>query len=103
MVYESQEILKQLQRIDATLQRGAYTEQEIHKAINDMQEFNQLLRNIRYYTSALEKTDPNDVNTMLELISDLDATLASYIHQIETVQEYIRMFLNQFSDDEIRD
>ena len=101
MLYELKETLKELERIDKRLQRGSYEEGEIQERIDRISEFPRLLQSLQQCVSLLEQTDHNDVNTMQNILSDLDTTLASCSHHIEMVREAMRQFYIQFSDDEI--
>jgi len=103
MVYELQEIVQAFKRMDEKLQRSAYTQEYVQEERENIQEFSRLLETIKYYTSALENTDVDDVDTMLELLADLEATLTSCASYLETNSDFIRKFLVQFSSEEIRD
>jgi len=101
MIYELQEIVQAFKKMDTKLQRGAYTQEEIQEQYESIQECSQLLDAIKQYTSALENTDVNDVNTMLECLADLDATLRSCTDHVKAKSGFIRKFSIRFSNDEI--
>ena len=103
MVYELQEIVQAFKRMDETLQRGAYTQEYVREERENIQDFSRLLETIQHYTAALENTDVDDVDTMLALLADLEATLTSCARYLEANSDFIRAFLVQFSSDEIRD
>ena len=101
IVYELQEMVKELTRIDAELQRGAYMKKYVQEAYEDLHEFSHLIDIIKQGTSALESTNVDNVSIMLELLADLEANLTSCANIIEAKNDFIRQFLRQFSSDEI--
>ena len=103
MIYELREIIQAFKKMDIKLQRDTYAQEDIRKKYEDIHEIAQLLVAIERYAAVLENADVNDIDTMLGYLADLDATLNTCINNMYAIQEFIRQFLIQFSEDEITD
>jgi len=101
MLYELKNILTQLERLDTKTKKNTYKKDEIQQEIKEINTFPNLLRDIKKYTTALEQSDIDDINMMLSMLSDLDATLDSCVNHIKQVREAIRQFFMQIPDEEI--
>ena len=101
MLYELKETLKELEKIDNRLQKGAYKEGEIQEVIDDVSNFPQLIDEIEHHISSLQQSNKNNKSVIVGILSDLDGTLGHCTHHIENVREMIRQFYLQFTDEEI--
>jgi len=100
MFYDLREVLKELERTDKKLQRGAYQEGEIQNKIDEMRNFHNLLVDIQKNVVSLQEASEDDVNRIVNTLSELEATLKLCNNHIEEVQDTIRQLLLQFSREE---
>ena len=103
MLYELKAILKELDRTNKKIKKNAYQEGEIQEKKDQISDFSELLDNIQKCASSLQEMDQHDINTIIKTLSKIDANLGICTNHIEEVQEAIRQFLLQFSDEETKE